>query len=353
MLKSLQVCRAGAALLIVVFHTSVSFFVLPKYFSSRPFGHIFDFGYAGLDMLFVLSGFIILHAHRADLGRPERLPRYLYRRAHRVYPTYWAILLVITPLFFLVPSFGDSSKRDLGVIVQSILLLPQDCEPVLGAAWSMPFEMFFYFLFGLMILHRGLGWCAFAGWLVLLVVRPWHSHYPFTFLEHENNFRILTGLVAAEVTHRWQLPRAGLLALVGLAMFLTTGMLQSHTDMLEPAFRSAGYTLGSGLFIAGLAAWEKSREIQVPRLLMFLGDASYAIFLVHMVALSVLAKVTKVTRLDVFVPHAVLFVGFVVAATAVGAAVHLYVELPLRGIRRKKAAPRETAPVEVVAWQPA
>ncbi|NBQ54213.1 MAG: acyltransferase, partial [Proteobacteria bacterium] len=46
----------------------------------------------GVDFFFVLSGFIILHAHMDDIGRPARLGRYLWRRAVRVYPIYWICL---------------------------------------------------------------------------------------------------------------------------------------------------------------------------------------------------------------------------------------------------------------------
>src|SRR5262249_54050538 len=162
-------------------------------------------------------------------------------------------------------SFGDSSKRDLSVVLHSIFLLPQQQgEPILGVAWSMSFEIFVYFLFSLLILHRGLGWSVFAGWVVLLCVRPWSTQYPFTFFEHEYNFRILAGLAAAEVTYRCQLPRPGLVALVGMSMFVATAMLEVYTYLLGAAVCSVGFTVGSGLLVAGLAAWEKLREVRVP-----------------------------------------------------------------------------------------
>src|SRR5687768_17753817 len=100
MLNSLQGLRAFACLLVLSYHVSV-IFSQPKYFGAKPFGSFLDGGPIGLDLLFVLSGFVILHAHRGDLGRRERLGGYLHRRLHRVFPTYWVALLAILPVFFL------------------------------------------------------------------------------------------------------------------------------------------------------------------------------------------------------------------------------------------------------------
>ena len=344
MLKTVQACRGGAALLVLVFHTSY-LFAMAKYFHSQPFGRVFDFGWAGVDLFFVLSGFIILHAHRADLGRPERLPRYLIRRTQRIYPTYWAVLLLITPVFFLVPSFGDGSQRDPGVIVRSVLLIPQFYgAPVLGVAWSLVFEMFFYLVFALLLIRRWLGITAFATWFVLLCVGRWPAQYPFDFLGHEYHFRFFAGLMVGEVTHRWRIPAPRLVAVAGLALFLGTGSLSVHTNLIGLAARSAGLTLGSALLLAGLVAWERTGLVQVPRLLLFLGDASYSIYLVHYPVLSALSKATTAARLHTVVPHGVLFVAFVGVATAAGALFHVAVERPLRAIGRVKTGAQKLRP---------
>src|SRR5438105_10339285 len=87
-ITSLQTGRAVAAWMVVLYHASGSIFT--KYFvGERPVGRVFDFGYAGVDFFFVLSGFIMLHVHRDDLGRPKRLGRYLWKRCTRIYLPYW------------------------------------------------------------------------------------------------------------------------------------------------------------------------------------------------------------------------------------------------------------------------
>ena len=62
---------------------------------------IFQFGHAGVDLFFVISGFIILFVHYDDIGRPERVGRYLGRRLSRIMPAYWVALT-----FTIVLSLG-------------------------------------------------------------------------------------------------------------------------------------------------------------------------------------------------------------------------------------------------------
>jgi len=66
------IARGVAALTVVLYHATRGL-SLPQYLGYIPFGNSLGFGHAGVDFFFVLSGFIIMHAHTADIGRPERL----------------------------------------------------------------------------------------------------------------------------------------------------------------------------------------------------------------------------------------------------------------------------------------
>ncbi len=61
--SSVQAGRGIAAVLVVLAHTSASVFDQRKYWPANPVGPLFDFGHAGVEFFFVLSGFIILYAH--------------------------------------------------------------------------------------------------------------------------------------------------------------------------------------------------------------------------------------------------------------------------------------------------
>src|SRR5436190_16595166 len=89
---NLQVLRGLSCLLVVAFHVANSETDLP--IAKASFAAFRWFGYAGVDVFFVISGFIIAATNRPELRCPARLPGYVFRRLWRVYPPYWAALVV-------------------------------------------------------------------------------------------------------------------------------------------------------------------------------------------------------------------------------------------------------------------
>jgi len=87
-LVGIEASRGIAALLVVLFHTTV-IMNLPKYFGALPLHGLFKFGYAGVDFFFVLSGFIILHTHMNDIGKKGAIASYARKRFIRVLPIYF------------------------------------------------------------------------------------------------------------------------------------------------------------------------------------------------------------------------------------------------------------------------
>src|SRR5262245_28861117 len=114
--QSLQCARAVAAIMVVLIHVGGAL-AMPKYLGVQPFGPIFEFGFVAVDFFFVLSGFIIVHAHRRDISQPREFWPYLWKRLTRIYLPYWAVLVLILPVFWLVPSFGMGHERDPGAVV--------------------------------------------------------------------------------------------------------------------------------------------------------------------------------------------------------------------------------------------
>ncbi len=353
MLQSLQACRASAAILVVLFHASGSIFNLPKYFGHKPFGPLFDFGFAGVDFFFVLSGFIIMHVHGADIGKPRALAAYLWKRFSRIYPAYWVVLALIVPVYFLVPSYGAGHERDAGVLLRSVLLYPQQ-HTVLSVAWTLVYEVFFYLLFGLCIIpDRRFGAVVVLVWMGAIFVGPWSENALSAFAFSNMNLRFLAGIGVAVVLARWQLPLPRLVAGTGIAVFVGTGMFEAFDGPLSTWTQAAGYTCGSALTLGGLVQAERSGLIQPPRWLVYLGNASYSIYLVHFLGLSILAKLAKFGQLDLYVPSTVLFTLHVVGAIGIGCAFYHLVENPIhtwtKRFGRRAKAPEVAVPVPTPA----
>lgn len=338
MIRSLQACRAAAALLVVLFHTTVGIFALPKYFDSKPFGDLFNFGAAGVDFFFVLSGFIITHVHCPDLGRPERLRAYLVKRLTRIYPAYWVLMAALIPVFFLAPQFGTGRERQLDVIVCSLALVPHPHPrgPILSVAWSLVYEVFFYGLFATLIASRRWGAIVWAAWMALIAwplfgaCAPYQA-FPWTVLGSLYHVHFLAGAALALAVRFGYaaVPYPRLVATLGALIFLGAGLAEVYVAPPSMVGRLWTYGAGSVLILAGLIQAERSGRLHTPSWLVFLGDSSYSIYLVHFPALSLLAKAVKLARLDAYVPGPLLFVLLAGTAVLAGCLFHVAVERPL------------------------
>ncbi|CAM4421473.1 acyltransferase family protein [Palleronia rufa] len=95
-IESLQALRAAAVLLVVLFHLNV--YTVTDILGRQPLWNGFDMGYAGVEIFFVLSGFIMFHVHSGDFGRRDRFGPYISKRMTRIYPFFWIALSAIGPV---------------------------------------------------------------------------------------------------------------------------------------------------------------------------------------------------------------------------------------------------------------
>jgi exopolysaccharide production protein ExoZ len=94
-LGSLEIGRFVAASLVMLAHYLAD---LPRY--ARHPGELFytgvhTFSAAAVQFFFVLSGFVMMTAHRRDFGRLASIQKFWFRRAGRIYPVYWLSLAIM------------------------------------------------------------------------------------------------------------------------------------------------------------------------------------------------------------------------------------------------------------------
>lgn len=339
-LDGLQVGRAVAALMVVAFHANG--FTLPdRFYDGERAARLFEFGYAGVEFFFVLSGFIMALVHRADFSQPDRAGLFMAKRIVRVYPLYVLIYLALTAAYFAAPGFGPDHARDPVAIATSVVLWPMPYQPVMQVAWTLQHEMLFYLVFTLLVLRFRIGAGVFALWMAgCLIAAPFgEPPYPWGFILSPYNILFLLGVAAAESYRSLSEARARATLAAGAAFFCAIGLSEAYGFLdWNFALRTVAYGLGATLAVAGLAAG----AIRAPRSLVFLGDASYAIYLAHLPAFGFFAVVA--TRLGApwgLSPLAMLCITCAVGVAA-GAAAHVFVERPLlawlKPGRRKAAA---------------
>ena len=268
---------------MVLYHLGGAF-AAPKYLGQPFFEHLFLFGHAGVEFFFVLSGFIIFYVHQNDIGQLHLLPRYLKRRAIRIYPAYWIIFVGITSFAAAVPAFRESVPSTAAVLIKSLLLVPQDPAlvggtgaPVIIVAWSLQYEILFYSIFAVFIAN------AWAGAMLLGFLCVWWTlggiagtpEFPLSYMAPHFFAMFAIGICAACLTRNQVVQVPVLWVVAGLTIFTTTAALEvggiggaglDRSPAISLGLRLS-YGLASGCLVCGLVALEQKTRKSAPGLL--------------------------------------------------------------------------------------
>jgi peptidoglycan/LPS O-acetylase OafA/YrhL len=154
MLKNIQALRGVAAILVVWAHLGGLGRVVP----DIPVVPATSVGAFGVDLFFVISGFIMMYVTRNNWGH---VGPFLLRRAVRIYPMWWGCLYFAVPTIKLVMLFllgRDVPHLDYQLKV--FFLWPaldpvrNELYPPLTVGWTLSYELLFYLVFGLIQLGR-------------------------------------------------------------------------------------------------------------------------------------------------------------------------------------------------------
>ncbi len=146
---SIQMLRGIAALMVVIFHM-VQAEVVHGAGDNLLNGTLANFGYAGVDLFFVISGFVMTTIASGSYQSPRNALRFLMRRAARILPLYYIFTALIVVLLVVRPSMV-SERFQFADVVASFLLLPQRQHPLLQVGWTLTYEAFFYLVMAVAI----------------------------------------------------------------------------------------------------------------------------------------------------------------------------------------------------------
>lgn len=279
-LYGIQYLRGAAAIAVVLFH------------AAERTGYHFAIGAAGVDVFFVISGFIMW----VVTFRREPTPlQFMRARIRRIVPLYWlaTAVMVAGGLSGLFPNL----MLTLDHVLTSLLFIPArspsngEIWPVLVQGWTLNYEMFFYLIFGgSLYLTRRWRLPVISALLIVLVLYGAVSDIDnvqlFTFTR-PIILEFLAGIVIGEFWIKGKLPSAAL----GTAMVAATLGGFTYLQVARMPFDAllCG-PLAAGLVVGILAIEREWKPRKIP-VLALLGDASYSIYLWHSFAIAVVAKV--------------------------------------------------------------
>lgn len=334
-MDSIQGARALAAISVMLMHAA-NLMRVPHFSGHIGMDRFFDWGYVGVDFFFVLSGFIITYVHFGDLGRPGRIAHYLWRRLTRIYPVYWAILLLAMGVVGVARTTGGSAQS-IGLnwedVPGTVLLFMTGGEPrYIGVAWSLKFEVLFYLAFCLPLWNLRWGTGVFVLWGGLILASAGQG-LPFELplnLGHPHCLEFLLGVACGAAARKclwrcslWHLGLA-IAALVWAVHFEVYGPLEQHG-----ATGRVLLGLASAAILFVLSALENRGAIATPRWLAFLGSVSYSLYLCH--CLTINTTYSVLLRLGLYhrLPEAVVYGLALGCALTAACVIGLTVELPL------------------------
>lgn len=333
---SIQVLRGIAALMVVVHHAC-------NFLNEHSPGSGFDFkiGAIGVDIFFIISGFIMYCSTLRHGGTLGETLVFWKKRIIRIVPLYWLITAVIVMAAVLQPSSTLSAAVNLTGFIKSVLFIPYFSsgglmQPVVGQGLTLNYEMFFYAVLGVVLLvsRRYL----LIGILVVFSVFQVAAWYAGTtsvvqrFYASPLMLEFVSGVVLAMLYRSGRLPPQWLLnAGIVLGVFALTRDEGFRIYFTSEWHRVVVWGVFSLMLIAGFLGNEPWWQRKSPRILTFLGDASYSIYLSHVLAFSILWKLF--VRLSVLheLPVGVLLSALCLFAALFGSALYWFVE---RGLTR-------------------
>lgn len=293
-LQNLQMMRAIAAILVVWAH-AIDLIAKRQIDAFQvSWGALENFGAVGVDVFFVISGFIV----SLTAERSRYVTQFLVARLVRIWPLY----LIATVVVFAV----DPAARSVATLAWSVVFLQVPGLPAgmpthpLG--WSLMFEAVFY-----LMLAGAMCWrtqrpmperVLIIGAVAILVAGVSGFHQPMNIIGNPIIIEFLVGVVIGWAYRRWPvLPVwatsglfvAGAVLLLSTAMY-GFGSISEATQTLDASRswdRVRMWGIPSALLIAS-AVFRKNSATAAARPLVFLGDSSYSIYLFSFVALLLL-----------------------------------------------------------------
>ncbi|THJ35670.1 acyltransferase [Lampropedia aestuarii] len=304
-IELIECIRGIAALAVVLCHTRY-------YVKDLPSGYIaealFYPGAMGVDIFFIISGFIITHTTINSPGGTNSALSFITKRIIRVWPSYTLATLAFLIILYNGFSFFSTSEN-IKSFIKSIFFLPVDVSNSpfyfgmpFGIAWTLIFEFYFYSIFAISLLFGRFRYLALASWITvsLILIPLYRNNFSFDAFNQAASIKYpyISVMTSPMV---WEFIAGIIIALI----YHSTIRIKSTVVLYNIVFLSFGLALwafSSGLsWNHGPANWGwpliilflslifliKEVDIKTPAALVWMGKISFSLYLTHMIVLTI------------------------------------------------------------------
>lgn len=301
-LINIQFMRAIAALAVMLYHTADHYAAAGGRLNTYNFYSVFQqCGYVGVDIFFVLSGYVIATSTRKLSGYRDCLT-FLYKRTARIYLGYWPLLIVVLLTSYFSANKARLLNGDIDFIGSVLLTAFPTNKLLLPVAWSLTYEVYFYGTFAVLLLLQR-QWLpyfiAMAASLILAIqtfaiidLNIYHveqfAHAPklYMFYLSPYNLEFLGGCMVGLYSEHRRIPNVSLLLIASLGLFIIAMWYQNtvaHASLNIRDIPQRVFFYGSMAVMLFLALVELERRgvILAPKFATTMGAASYSLYLTH------------------------------------------------------------------------
>jgi exopolysaccharide production protein ExoZ len=302
----LQGLRGLAAFLIVLAHSRI-------YLGGTPYGSIADSllipGAFGVDLFFMISGFIMVYTTIDSDGSTGYTIRFLIKRLARIWPVYAVISAI--GLLTGVGLVWSADQTHVAALAKSLLFLPVNpvkppyFDIAYSVGWTLNFEIYFYLIFGVSMLFAKHRWTAFAAWLALtLIILPFiftgaisldprhYYNFGISYMDQISNpiiWDFAAGILIGKVYQSRIQFRPKLVTYN--ALFLSTVFaLWLPYSGIATFHGITNFGAGAAISLMCVAIASKNISISAPSVMVWLGKISFSLYLCHILALEITTK---------------------------------------------------------------
>ncbi len=344
-LQNIQALRGIAVLAVLTFHLVA---IESKYGGSKTLlTELLGFGMFGVDLFFVISGFIMVAITKDQEQNIKQALIFLYHRISRIYPLYWVYTLLILIVYLIKETKGTN---DVEIdILASFLLYPSGTPLLIAVGWTLIHEIYFYIIlfFSLLLTSKKTMPVVIFIWGALVIILNVSLESPNRLLRlvsHPLTLDFIGGYFLAIFLYSKYNFMLKTRTLITLSTFgIATSMFAYNyyyglTGLIQPFGWWRILIFGSPAMIIVFCFYKlEISGYYVNSLLVTIGNASYSIYLTHILTLILIGKVWGMFSLDSIYDNIIMLPVLFASAIVVGCISSIYIEKPLLKYSRKLA----------------
>lgn len=331
----IQALRAVAALMVLVWHFRSS---VTGEFEASALNIFFANGFSGVDIFFVISGFIMIYSTGDKPGGAMSAVLFLIKRFARIWPLYAVGTLLYVA--FLI-SLGWFTSEEYKKLLPSLMFYPVTPAPTLDVGWTLNIEMYFYLIFAISLFFDKLRWYIAGIWITSTVLlQSQLSGFSEWVGESSLILPILNQAIhpcipeffAGMLLGKFFMSNAFIRRDVGLVVagLLVTFALWQYLSSFSAKPGISGMGMGAVSLVAAFVIAEKSGCGWRPGyFLMWVGKISFSIYILHTTVGLAVTRILNQHGMSDYT-HSLGYLAFLIMIVfALSALSHEYIEVRL------------------------